>query len=81
MGILNALRTGDPRVDMLLAMCFPFIIGYCVEFLQRCSRYLHLDYWDQPKLHKRTIQHASTTTMQDRYGGGGDSSNVDPDSD
>ena len=32
MGIVNALKTGDMRVDMVIAMCIPFLLRYLFPF-------------------------------------------------
>mmetsp|Transcript_3368 Transcript_3368/g.7041 ORF Transcript_3368/g.7041 Transcript_3368/m.7041 type:complete len:387 (-) Transcript_3368:1299-2459(-) len=59
MGMLNALRTGDPRIDMILAMCFPFMLK---RFW--IPQPTHTTY------HERRIVH---TTNHDRWGYGNDS--------
>jgi hypothetical protein len=45
MGILNALKTGDTRLDMLLAMCLPFVIRFLFDAVGRLEQFCHYDYW------------------------------------
>ena len=45
MGILNALRTGNPTVDMLLAMCFPFVLRFLIEFFRHLECLTNWQYW------------------------------------
>jgi hypothetical protein len=45
MGILNALKTGDTRLDMLLAMCLPFVIRFLFDAVGRLEYFCHYNYW------------------------------------
>jgi len=46
MGIMNALpKTGDTRVDMVLAMCVPFLIRLLVAASKKYECFLSLSYW------------------------------------
>eukprot|EP00547_Thalassionema_nitzschioides_P015688 CAMPEP_0194231670 /NCGR_PEP_ID=MMETSP0158-20130606/322_1 /TAXON_ID=33649 /ORGANISM="Thalassionema nitzschioides, Strain L26-B" /LENGTH=732 /DNA_ID=CAMNT_0038964325 /DNA_START=71 /DNA_END=2269 /DNA_ORIENTATION=+ len=40
MGILNALKTGNMQLDMLLAMCIPFILRYVFNLIENFSDYV-----------------------------------------
>ncbi|KAL7578844.1 hypothetical protein ACA910_016064 [Epithemia clementina (nom. ined.)] len=68
MGILNALRTGDPRVDMILAMCFPFLIKFLVDGFRELWKFVKemLDWKPDTGCHERRIVHKAN---RDRYGG------------
>jgi chaperone BCS1 len=79
MGILNALKTGDTRLDMLLAMCLPFVIRFLFDAVGRLEQFCHYDYWhkwwnSRDAMHHRTISYRST---RNPWGG---SSSLDPDS-
>jgi chaperone BCS1 len=79
MGILNALKTGDTRLDMLLAMCLPFVIRFLFDAVGRLEQFCHYDYWhkwwnSRDSMHHRTISYRST---RNPWGG---SSSLDPDS-
>jgi chaperone BCS1 len=80
MGILNALKTGDTRLDMLLAMCLPFVIRFLFDAVGRLEQFCHYDYWHawwnsrRDTFHHRSITYRST---RNRWGG---SSSLDPDS-
>lgn len=66
MGILNALRTGNPTMDMALAMSLPLIIRLLVQLFSELQEYFKR-YWlcDHTKSHERIIELAST---RDQYG-------------
>jgi chaperone BCS1 len=65
MGILNALRTGDTRVDMVLALLFPFVVKQAMEWLAMLKDWITSG-WVLPKIYdERTIVHKAT---KDRYG-------------
>ncbi|CAB9518996.1 Mitochondrial chaperone BCS1 [Seminavis robusta] len=71
LGIMNALKTNDPRTDMIVALCLPFALRYILEFLKKVSPYLDIDYWkawwagedETTNYHERTISHASSKNM------------------
>lgn len=68
MGILNALRTGDPTMDMVLAMSLPLVLKLLVQML--CEIQMWLKRMDllgslDKRLHERSIVQATT---RDRYG-------------
>ncbi|KAL7555709.1 hypothetical protein ACA910_021019 [Epithemia clementina (nom. ined.)] len=44
MGILNALQTGDPKVDMVLAMCFPLVLRSMLDATQSAWKFVQ-DWW------------------------------------
>jgi SpoVK/Ycf46/Vps4 family AAA+-type ATPase len=79
MGILNALKTGDTRLDMFLAMCIPFVIRFLFDAVGRLEQFCHYDYWhkwwnSRDNMHHRSISYRST---RNPWGG---SSSLDPDS-
>ena len=45
MGIVNALKTGDVKVDMMIAMCLPFLLRYFSSFIGNINQYLPLESW------------------------------------
>jgi mitochondrial chaperone BCS1 len=45
MGIVNALKTGDARLDMILAMCIPFVIRFVFDLMTNFEKYLQWNYW------------------------------------
>ena len=67
MGILNALRTGDPTVDMVLAMSLPLVIKMLVQLATDLQAYLKQSHlWGhQAAMHERVIEQSST---RDSYG-------------
>lgn len=65
MGILNALRTGDPRVDMVMALLFPFMIQQAIQWFRILKDWITRDWSIQAAYEERTINHL---THKDRYG-------------
>jgi mitochondrial chaperone BCS1 len=45
MGIVNAMRTGDPRMDMLIAMLIPLIIRLLFDFAKRFENVFSAKFW------------------------------------
>lgn len=68
-GILNALRTGDPTMDMLLALSLPLLIKLVMTLFSglSCEHFSTLDFWTRLFLYceERIIEHKST---RDAYG-------------
>ena len=70
MGIINALKTGDVYVDMVIAMCLPLVLRYAFGKLGQLEQHLDinkfLDWYfpKQPALleHERFISHTTTRT-------------------
>ncbi len=64
LGILNAMRTGDPVMDMLLAMCLPLVLRFLFQTLSEVQQYLMKLGWlwssQEVKLHERVIIYATT---------------------
>ena len=78
MGIVNALKTGDMRVDMVIAMCIPFLLRYLFSVIGSLKEHLELRPWitwwqTRRRKHQRYITYKST---QHCYGG---STSVDSD--
>ena len=71
MGIINALKTGDMRVDMIIAMCIPFLLRYLFSLLGNINDHLQIKPWitwwqTRRRKHQRFITHKSTHNW---YGG------------
>lgn len=73
MGIVNAMRTGDMFMDMIIAMCIPVIIKTLFSFFNAAKAKELLDqfwtWWNQEEefvsdYHERIISH---TVEKDRY--------------
>ena len=65
MGILNALKTGDVRIDMVFAMCIPVVLRILFSMLSNVDKIFALDRWKKiwrwRKSHQeRIIVHRST---------------------
>jgi len=65
MGILNALKTGDVRVDMALAMCIPIVLRLLFSMISRIDKVFVIDGWKKllrwrQHPHERFIVHRST---------------------
>merc|ERR1712224_860512 len=45
MGILNALKTGDVRMDMIIAMSIPFVLRYVFNFIENMNQHLDFNQW------------------------------------
>jgi chaperone BCS1 len=78
MGIINALKTGDMRVDMIIAMCIPFLLRYVFSLIGSINEHLDVKDWitwwqTRRRKHQRFITYKST---QSWYGG---STSVDSD--
>ena len=73
MGVLSALKTGDPHIDMIVALCFPFVLTYILGCLKELKQYFNKAFWMSwwygdmaPTVyHERTI---SQTTLTDARG-------------
>jgi uncharacterized membrane protein len=66
MGIVNALKTGDPRVDMCIAMCIPLVLRLLFTFAERLREFLDWErfskLWRRPRnVHERFIVHKRTS--------------------
>ncbi|GAX15054.1 mitochondrial chaperone BCS1 [Fistulifera solaris] len=60
-GILNALRTGDPTVDMIMAMCLPLILRLLVQMMYELRAQMERWYsYKVIRLHERVIEQATT---------------------
>lgn len=63
LGMVNALKTGNPQVDMLIAMALPYLISLLTNDLQRWIKKLFVK---KIKLstpeYERCITHRSTLT-------------------
>lgn len=64
MGIINALKTGDPKVDMILALLLPFALSFLLNSAKTVAEFLHKQWkkWWQPatseiRYHERSIEH------------------------
>jgi len=79
MGILNALKTGDPRLDMILAMCLPFAIRFLFDLVGRLEVFCRFDYWRQ-WWESRTVMHQRCITYQRTRNHWGECTSLDPDS-
>lgn len=79
MGILNALKTGDTRLDMVLAMCIPFVIRFLYDAVGRLEQFCQYDYWRRWWNSRDTMHHRSISYRSTRNSWGG-SSSLDPDS-
>eukprot|EP00545_Synedropsis_sp_CCMP1620_P006739 CAMPEP_0119015602 /NCGR_PEP_ID=MMETSP1176-20130426/11280_1 /TAXON_ID=265551 /ORGANISM="Synedropsis recta cf, Strain CCMP1620" /LENGTH=750 /DNA_ID=CAMNT_0006968909 /DNA_START=57 /DNA_END=2309 /DNA_ORIENTATION=+ len=78
MGIVSALKTGDVRVDMMIAMCIPFLLRYVFSFIENIDKHFQLEPWrawwqTRHHKHQRFIVYKSTSN----YWGG--STSVDSD--
>lgn len=79
MGILNALKTGDPTLDMLLAMCLPFVIKFIFDASSRLEDYCRWDYWRRWR-ESRDVKHHRLITHQSTRNSWGGSTSLDPNS-
>ena len=64
LGIMQALKTGDPTIDTLIAMLLPFVFTKVIHVLTN-GKYFTYRYWFPPKKSKtkeytRTISHRTT---------------------
>ena len=71
MGIINALKTGDMRVDMVIAMCLPLLLRYLFSLFGNINEHLQIKpwitWWRSRRLrHQRFITYKSTVNW---YGG------------
>jgi len=69
LGMLNALRTGDPMLDMMLAMSLPLLMKVMLTWLGEVQKYImaRMHKWGYmgPNMHERVIEHSAT---RDSYG-------------
>jgi len=73
MGMVNALKTGDPTMDMIIAMCIPVLLRMLFKFAERWESLLDVDrllkWWYAPKpqtMYERCIEYKRS---RDSYGG------------
>jgi hypothetical protein len=45
LGIVNALKTGDIKMDMMIAMCLPFVLRWMFNFIHNINQHLQLEPW------------------------------------
>ena len=71
MGILGALRTGDPRVDTILAMCLPFALRFLLTFIASLDYLLTAAFWKSlfQKESDREHRYITHKTRINRWGG------------
>lgn len=58
LGIMNALRTGDPKIDMILAMAFPFILKLIIDTMNDVWIWIkenYLNWKPASNMHERKI--------------------------
>lgn len=69
MGITNALRTGNIKVDMVIAMCIPFILRYVFQVSERlativtwneCINLCNMKFYHERKIILRTVRSTYT---------------------
>ena len=71
MGIMNALRTGNPQIDMILALLLPFALNFLITSFKKLYEWIHQKglffgyYKAHPKYESRVITH---TVVRDEYG-------------
>jgi len=75
MGITNALRTGNVKVDMVIAMLIPLVLRYIFQLAERLTTLMNLSawvqWWNKSKVYHerfitlRTIRNAYSTTNVD----------------
>lgn len=74
MGIINALKTGDPKLDTILALLMPFALNFLLQFAVKVTTFLK-DAWTKwwtpqgriTKYHERTITHRSQFNSEEGY--------------
>jgi mitochondrial chaperone BCS1 len=54
MGIVNAMRTGDSRVDIVIAMLIPLVLRLIFDFAKRSEQIFTADFWID--LHKKWFE-------------------------
>mmetsp|Transcript_36841 Transcript_36841/g.75074 ORF Transcript_36841/g.75074 Transcript_36841/m.75074 type:complete len:366 (+) Transcript_36841:1215-2312(+) len=74
LGVMNALKTGDPKIDMILALLLPFALNFLLTFAKNALKFINrvwTGYWYEhgPEIvyHERTISHTSQFNAQDGY--------------
>ena len=43
MGIVNSLKTGDPTMDMIIAMCIPVVLRILFKLAERWEAFLNME--------------------------------------
>jgi len=81
MGIVNAMKTGNIFIDMVIAMCIPMIFGVIISSIGKLQEKMKHIHWmrligQKHRIYERFIRHSTITTS---YGSttnlGGDSKN------
>ena len=73
LGIMNALKTGDPKLDMILALLMPFALSYLLTFAGNAIKFiknaLNRYWYGEPMMHyhERRISHRSQFNTQEGY--------------
>lgn len=71
MGMMNALKTGDVHMDMIIAMCFPFILKILFTWVGKLEEIFNSEFWTdlfktKTSDHERFISHS---TIYNSWGG------------
>ena len=45
MGMMNALKTGDVHIDMIIAMCVPFLLRILFKWVGKFEELFDLENW------------------------------------
>lgn len=73
MGIINALKTGDPTMDMIIAMCIPVVLRVVFKFAERWEALLDLEGWIRamfrPKPKSKYERHIEYKRSRNAHGG------------
>lgn len=72
LGIINALKTGDPKLDMILALLLPFALNFLLTSVANILKFVknawnRYFYKDIPNYHERCISHRSQYNDQEGY--------------
>jgi chaperone BCS1 len=74
MGIMNALKTGDVRMDMLVAMCIPIVLRLAFDLVTRLSSMWRWEDWMQWYFRRQNEYERFITYKSTRNSWGGSTS-------
>lgn len=74
LGIINALKTGDPKLDTILALLMPFALNFLLKAAAKVAKFISTAWaqWWEPHreiihYHERTITHRSQYNTEEGY--------------
>ena len=79
MGIVNAMKTGDVRLDMIIAMCIPLLLRMIFSFVERLDSNLPINVFKRWLQGNTTTKYSRTIMHRTQRTSWGSTNSLDPD--